>query len=155
MHYSETLLEGTAIECTQHAHLPCKICMRAVLRKKGTTQNYVFLKHVPQLTTGPFRFKRQHKQTKLSNIGASNTQILHETELHPLRVTLWCAVSSRCIVGPYFQDENGHTVTVTGNRYFSMLREFFYPELRRMRIWWCSSSHSPTCYDRIATKTSQ
>jgi len=22
------------------------------LRKKGTTQNYVFLKHVPQLTTG-------------------------------------------------------------------------------------------------------
>jgi len=55
MHYSEALLEGTAMECTQHAHLPWKICMRAVLRKKGTTQNYDFLKHVPQLTTGMTR----------------------------------------------------------------------------------------------------
>jgi len=26
--------------------------MRAVLRKKDTTQNYVFLKYVPQLATG-------------------------------------------------------------------------------------------------------
>jgi len=65
---------------------------------------------------------------------ASNPQTLHETELHPLRVTVWCAVSSRCIVGPYFFEENGHTVTVTGDRYLSMLREFFYPEIRRMKI---------------------
>jgi len=65
---------------------------------------------------------------------ASNPQILHETELHPLHVTVWCAVSLRCIVGSYFFEENGHTVTVTGDRYLSMLREFFYPELRRMRI---------------------
>ncbi|XP_053946986.1 uncharacterized protein LOC128855816 isoform X2 [Anastrepha ludens] len=64
----------------------------------------------------------------------SNPQILHETELHPLRVTVWCAVSSRCIVGPYFFEENGHTVTVTGDRYLKMLKEFFYPELRRKRI---------------------
>jgi len=65
---------------------------------------------------------------------ASNPQILHETELHPLRVTVWCAVLSRWFVGPYFLEENGHTVTVTGDSYLSMLREFFYPELRRMRI---------------------
>lgn len=65
---------------------------------------------------------------------ASNPQTLHETELHPLRVTVWCAVSSRFIVGPYFFEENGHPVTVTGDRYLNMLREFFYPELRRKRI---------------------
>jgi len=49
-------------------------------------------------------------------LSASNPQILHETELHPLRVTVWCAISSRCIVGPYFFEENGHTDTVTGDR---------------------------------------
>ena len=43
----------------------------------------------------------------------SNPQILHETELHPLRVTVWCAVSSKYIVGPYFFEESGVTVTVS------------------------------------------
>ena len=65
---------------------------------------------------------------------AQNPQVLHEKELHPLRVTVWCAVSSRCLVGPYFFEENGQTVTVTGDRYLNMLRNFFYPELRRRRI---------------------
>jgi len=64
----------------------------------------------------------------------SNPEILHETELHPERVTVWCAVSSRCIVGPYFFEENGVTVTVNGDRYLNMLKEFFYPELRQRRI---------------------
>lgn len=64
----------------------------------------------------------------------SNPQILHEMELHPERVTVWCAVSSRCIVGPYFFEENGVTATVNGDRYLNMLKEFFYPELRRRRI---------------------
>jgi len=33
------------------------------LRKKGTTQNYVFLKHVPQLTTG-LALKNVHKHVQ-------------------------------------------------------------------------------------------
>jgi len=39
--------------------------MRAVLRKKDTTQNYVFFKHVSQLTTGTAldRFSYWHEQS--------------------------------------------------------------------------------------------
>ena len=41
----------------------------------------------------------------------SNPEIIHETELHPERVIVWCAVSSRCIVGPYFFEENENLKT--------------------------------------------
>lgn len=94
----------------------------------------------------------------------SNPQILHETGLHPLRVTVWCAVSSRCIVGPYFFEENGVTVTVTADRYLKMLKEFFLsrttPKENRFQLCvvstrWCNSSHSQACYDRIAAKIPQ
>ena len=47
--------------------------------------------------------------------GESNPKVIHETELYQERVTVWCAVS-RCIIGPYFFEENGVTVTVNGHR---------------------------------------
>ena len=56
----------------------------------------------------------------------SNPEIIHETELHPERVTVWCAVSSRCIVEPYFFKENGVTVTVNRHRYLKMLNVLFF-----------------------------
>ena len=41
-----------------------------------------------------------------------NPEIIHETELHPEPITVWYAVSSRCIVGPYFFEKNSVTVEV-------------------------------------------
>lgn len=49
-----------------------------------------------------------------------------EKPLHSEKVTVWCAISSRGIIGPYvFSD------TVNSERYLSMLRTKFLPELRR------------------------
>ena len=46
--------------------------------------------------------------------------------LHSPRVTVWCAVWSKGIVGPYFfEDERGHTATVTKERYVAVLNQFY------------------------------
>lgn len=59
-----------------------------------------------------------------------NPQILHETPLHPQKVTVWCAVCSLTVIGPYFfEDEDGDTVTVNGERYRHMLEDFLAPNL--------------------------
>lgn len=49
-------------------------------------------------------------------------------------VTVWCAVSSGAVIGPFFFQEGGATVTVTAARYLAMLEEFFVPELVRRDI---------------------
>ncbi len=64
-----------------------------------------------------------------------NPKITCPKPLHSPRVTVWCAVSARAIVGPYFfEDDAGSNVTVNGDRYLKMLDEFFLPSLRRRRI---------------------
>jgi len=54
-----------------------------------------------------------------------NPQNIHPVMLHAERVTVWCAVSVNCIVGPYFFEENNASVTVNGERYLYMLQQFF------------------------------
>lgn len=49
--------------------------------------------------------------------------------LHPLKVTVWCAMSSAGIIGPYFYEENGTTATVNGRRYLELLQNKFYLDL--------------------------
>ena len=57
-----------------------------------------------------------------------NPEIIKPIPLHSKKVTVWCAISSREIVGPYFfEDSAGNTVTVTSERYTQMLREYFFP----------------------------
>lgn len=59
-----------------------------------------------------------------------NPAELHQRPLHSPKVTVWCAVSGRGVIGPYFfEDENGSTVTVTSQRYVHMLETFFAPRL--------------------------
>lgn len=70
----------------------------------------------------------------------NNPQQLHQKPLHSPRVTVWCAVSKFGVIGPYFFEEHGATVTVTSDRYINMITNFFLPELQRGgidigRIW--------------------
>jgi hypothetical protein len=49
---------------------------------------------------------------------ATNPIELHERPLHNSKVTVWCAISSFGIIGPYFfEDERERAVPVTGPRY--------------------------------------
>ena len=56
----------------------------------------------------------------------SNPRHLHQSPLHSPKVTVWCAISSARIVGPWFFEENGVTVTVNSERYVSMLEQYFF-----------------------------
>jgi hypothetical protein len=54
------------------------------------------------------------------------------------------------VIGPYFFEEGGATVTVTANRYVEMLETFLHPKLddvdteRVVSTGWGHSSHSTT-----------
>ncbi|GFV65862.1 uncharacterized protein TNCV_1828321 [Trichonephila clavipes] len=60
----------------------------------------------------------------------ANPQVYVETPLHPEKLTVWCALWVGGIIGPYFFKNNeGHNVTVNGDRYRAMITNFFIPEL--------------------------
>ncbi|GFW91813.1 transposable element Tc3 transposase [Trichonephila clavipes] len=60
----------------------------------------------------------------------ANTQVYVETPLHPEKLTAWCALWAGGIIGPYFfKNDEGHNVTVNGDRYRAMITNFFIPEL--------------------------
>ncbi|GFT23043.1 uncharacterized protein TNCV_1858041 [Trichonephila clavipes] len=60
----------------------------------------------------------------------ANSQVYVETPLHPEKLTVWCVLWAGGIIGPYFfKNDEGHNVTVNGDRYRAMLTNFFIPEL--------------------------
>lgn len=62
--------------------------------------------------------------------GSENPRIIQEKEMHPKRVTVWCALWSEGIIGPFFfEDGQGNALTVNGERYRAMLTRFFVPQL--------------------------
>jgi len=60
----------------------------------------------------------------------SDPKEVHERPLHSSKVTVWCAVSSHGVIGPYFfENEERITMTVTSDRYVEMLQSFVAPAL--------------------------
>ncbi|GFW61010.1 uncharacterized protein TNCV_4872201 [Trichonephila clavipes] len=59
----------------------------------------------------------------------ANPQVYVETPLHPEKLTVWCALWAGGVIGPYFKNDEGHNVTVNGDRYRAMITNFFIPEL--------------------------
>lgn len=61
---------------------------------------------------------------------SENPRVFHETPLHPQKVTVWCCIHAKNVVGPYFfENENGQTTTVTGENYRQMIRDFLMPQI--------------------------
>lgn len=64
-----------------------------------------------------------------------NPKEVFEKPLHSPRVTVWCALTSNEIIGPYFfEDDEGNAVTVNGKRYCALLRRYFIPKLKRKNL---------------------
>ena len=63
----------------------------------------------------------------------SNPHVLHESALHPEKITVWYGLWAGGINGPYFfRDDQDRHVTVNGKRYRSMITEYFLPQLDDM-----------------------
>lgn len=66
---------------------------------------------------------------------SNNPHILHESPLHPQKITVWCGLWAGEVIGPYFfVDNQGQHVTVNGERYRSMITDYFWPELDGLDI---------------------
>ncbi|GFU56070.1 uncharacterized protein TNCV_3405331 [Trichonephila clavipes] len=83
----------------------------------------------------------------------ANPQVYVETPLHPEKVTVWCALWAGGIIGPYFfKNDEGHNVTVNGDRYRAMIINFFIPELNNhdvQELWF--QQDGATCHTARAT----
>ncbi|GFX18176.1 uncharacterized protein TNCV_1578551 [Trichonephila clavipes] len=83
----------------------------------------------------------------------ANPQVYVETQLHPEKLTVWCALWAGGIIGPYFfKNDEGHNVTVNGDRYRAMITNFFIPELNNndvQELWF--QQDGATCHTARAT----
>ncbi|GFX18166.1 putative DD41D transposase [Trichonephila clavipes] len=83
----------------------------------------------------------------------ANPQVYVETPLHPETLTVWCALWAGGIIGPYFfKNDEGHNVTVNGDRYRTMITNFFIPELNNhdvQELWF--QQDGATCHTARAT----
>ncbi|GFV42180.1 DUF4817 domain-containing protein [Trichonephila clavipes] len=69
------------------------------------------------------------------------------------KLTGWCALWAGGIIGPYFfKNDEGHNVTVNGDRYRAMITNFFIPELNNhdvQELWF--QQDGATCHTARAT----
>ncbi|GFW79171.1 uncharacterized protein TNCV_2475781 [Trichonephila clavipes] len=83
----------------------------------------------------------------------ANPQVYVKTPLHPENLTVWCALWVGGIIGPYFfKNDEGHNVTVNGDRYRAMITNFFIPELNHhdvQELWF--QQDGVTCHTARAT----
>ncbi|GFT06808.1 DDE_3 domain-containing protein [Trichonephila clavipes] len=57
----------------------------------------------------------------------ANPLVYVETPLHPEKLIIWCALWAGGIIGPYFfKNDEGHNVTVNGDRYRAMITNFSF-----------------------------
>ncbi|GFT21085.1 putative DD41D transposase [Trichonephila clavipes] len=83
----------------------------------------------------------------------ANPQVYVKTPLHPKKLTVWCTLWAGGIIGPYFfKNDEGHNVTVNGDRYRAMITNFFIPELNNhdvQELWF--QQDGATCHTARAT----
>ncbi|GFV32510.1 transposable element Tc3 transposase, partial [Trichonephila clavipes] len=83
----------------------------------------------------------------------ANPQVYVETPEHPEKLTAWCALWAGGIIGPhFFKNDEGHNVTVNGERYRAMITNFFIPELNNhdvQELWF--QQDGATCHTARAT----
>ncbi|GFS57852.1 uncharacterized protein TNCV_2909381 [Trichonephila clavipes] len=69
------------------------------------------------------------------------------------KLTVWCALWAGGIIGPYiFKNDEGHNVTVNGDRYRAMITNLFIPELNNhdvQELWF--QQDGATCHTARAT----
>jgi hypothetical protein len=61
--------------------------------------------------------------------GTENPHFSIKKSLHPQRVTVWCAISEKGIIGPFFIDGN-----VTSLKYVNCLQQNFIPKLHELGL---------------------
>jgi len=81
--------------------------------------------------------------------GRVNQQNDRFWEIENRKVVVWCAICFNRIIGPFFlEDAKGNAVTVNGERYRTIIREFLQPQLEELGLqnfWFqqdCATYHT-------------
>ncbi|GFT85993.1 DUF4817 domain-containing protein [Trichonephila clavipes] len=122
-----------------------------------STDISVCLESCPKLrddTLGNSKFIRYYRlsmptfQVADNSTTEANPQVYVETPLNPEKLTVCCALWAGGIIGPYFfKNDEGHNVTVNGDRYRAMITNFFIPELNNhdvQELWF--QQDGATCH---------
>ncbi|GFW82739.1 uncharacterized protein TNCV_3493091 [Trichonephila clavipes] len=81
----------------------------------------------------------------------ANPYVYVETPF-PEKLTVWCALWAGGIIGPYFfKNDEGHNVTVNGDRYRAMITNFFIPELNTHDVQELWFQQDAICHTALAT----
>jgi len=84
-----------------------------------------------------FNLHRTVNKQNFQYWSAANPHKLHQRPFIRKKVTVWCAIWSRGVNGPYFfEDESGLTITVTSQCYTEMINEFLVPKLLPKHNLW-------------------
>ncbi|GFU13694.1 transposase [Trichonephila clavipes] len=96
-----------------------------------------------------------------AHISTANPQVYVETPLHREKLTVWCALWAGGIIDPYFlKNDEGHKVTVNGDRYRAVITNFFIPELNNedvQELWFQqdgATCHTAPCHNRFIERHS-
>lgn len=94
-----------------------------------------------------FNLNGQVNKQNLRYWSTTRPEFYEERPLHCERVTVWAAMSSTGVIGPYFYEESGKTATVTAERYITILRTKFIPALRKITdmdtVWYQQDGAAP------------
>ncbi|KAI6658743.1 hypothetical protein LOD99_15066 [Oopsacas minuta] len=81
-----------------------------------------------------FHFSRHVNKQNMRIWGGEKPDPLDSKPLTQIKVTVWCVVDSKRIIGSYFYENNaGSRVTMNGVRYLDMLKSYYIPTLRRRK----------------------
>ncbi|GFX35662.1 putative DD41D transposase [Trichonephila clavipes] len=95
-------------------------------------------------------------QNEIAVVTDFHKRILFSDEAHfwlNEKLTVWCALWASGIIGPYFfKSDEGLNVTVNGDRYRTMITNFFIPEVNNhdvQELWF--QQDGATCHTARAT----
>lgn len=63
-----------------------------------------------------------------------NPHVTVDKDLYPAYLSVWCAISTKAVIGPFFFENELGVTTVNARRYTDMLERFFVQQLRRKRV---------------------
>ncbi|PNF38720.1 hypothetical protein B7P43_G14368 [Cryptotermes secundus] len=110
-------------ELKPNDHLLRRQFCEAIMNK--TDENPDFIENLWMSDEAHFHLNGYVNKQNCRYWAQENPAVLHQRPLHSPKVTVWCAVSARRVIGPYFfEDIARNTVTVTSERYVTMLETF-------------------------------
>ncbi|XP_023311192.1 uncharacterized protein LOC111692289 [Anoplophora glabripennis] len=109
----------------------------AIYFRQKAEENHDFIHNLIMSDEAHFQLNGFVNRQNCRIWATENPRVVQQRQLHPLKCTVWCGISSERIIGPYFfENEHGVAVSITGVRYRTMLENFLRPAVENHpQVW--------------------